>query len=209
MATVHDPDESRPAACFPTEWGGEWKGRHIKAEAEGDLCPGFSLALNVGGIGKGSDMPNLAAVLRDEVTRLARKEARSQTESLKKASAQYRRDIAALKRQVAKLERQVSLLEGLVLKKPQVPPISDGAARVRFTARGLRLQRQRLGLSAASYAQLVGVSPQSIYNWEQGITRPRKEQVAALVALRGIGKREAQARLRQLAKRKPGGKKSS
>jgi len=154
-------------------------------------------------------MPNIAAVLRDEVVRLARKELRAQTEGLKKASAQYRRDIAALKRQVVELERQVALLTGLVLKKKPASPVSSGAATVRFTANGLRAQRKRLGLSAADYAQLAGVSPQSIYNWERKITRPRKEQVAILAALRGMGKREAQARLRQLAKQKPGVKKPS
>ena len=154
-------------------------------------------------------MPNVAVVLRDEITRLARKELRSQTEGLKKASAQYRRDIAALKRQVVNLERQVSLLQELVFKKPPVSPASTAGARVRFTAKGLRAQRKRLGLSAADYAQLVGVSPQSIYNWEREITRPRKEQIATLVALRAIGKREAQARLRLLAKQQPNAKKPS
>jgi DNA-binding XRE family transcriptional regulator len=154
-------------------------------------------------------MPNVAAVLRDEIVRLARKELRSQTEGLKKASAQHRRDIAALKRQAAELERQVSLLGGLVLKKPPVSLVSHAPARVRFTAKGLRAQRKRLGLSAVDYAQLVGVSPQSIYNWEREITRPRKEQIVILAALRGVGKREAQARLRQLAKQQPSAKKPS
>jgi len=154
-------------------------------------------------------MPNVAVVLRDEIARLARKELRSQTEGLKKASAQYRRDIAALKRQVVELERQVSFLEGLVLKKPPVSSAANATARVRFTAKGLRAQRKRLGLSAADYAQLVGVSPQSIYNWEREITRPRKEQIAILVALRAMGKREAQVRLRQLAKQQPNAKKPS
>ena len=53
-------------------------------------------------------------------------------------------------------------------------------------------------MSAANYAKLVGVSPLTIYNWEQGKTRPRKEQLAALVAVRGIGKREALAKLELL-----------
>jgi hypothetical protein len=39
------------------------------------------------------------------------------------------------------------------------------------------------------------VSPLTIYHWEHNKTRPRKEQFAALVALRGLGKREAQAKL--------------
>jgi transcriptional regulator with XRE-family HTH domain len=50
----------------------------------------------------------------------------------------------------------------------------------------------------ADYARLVGVSPLTIYNWENGKSRPRKVQLAALVALRGIGKREAQAKLELL-----------
>jgi len=57
---------------------------------------------------------------------------------------------------------------------------------------------RRLGLSAADYARLVGVSSLTIYNWEHGKSRPRKEQLAALVAVRGIGKREALRRLELL-----------
>lgn len=147
-------------------------------------------------------MPNIAAVFRDEIVRLARKELRGQTGKLKNASAQHRRDIAALKRQVAKLERQVSVLEGLVLKKAPMTPAGDTKTRVRFTAKGLQSQRKRLGMSAADYAKLLGVTPQSIYNWEHGTTRPRKEQIARLASLRGMGKREACARLRQLTGRK-------
>lgn len=145
-------------------------------------------------------MPNFGAVLKEEISRLARKELRSQTRGMKKASSQYRRDIAALKRQVTELQRQVSLLETQVLKSAPALPAADTAKGARFTAKGLHSQRERLGLSAADYAKLVGVSSQSIYNWERGETRPRKEQVAILAGLRGIGKREARARLAQLNK---------
>ena len=147
-------------------------------------------------------MPNIATVLKDEIVRLARKELRSQTDGLKKASTQHRRDIAALKRQIAQLERQVSLLERQASNKAAAPQASPDAAPIRFTAKGLRSQRQRLGLSAAEYAKLAGVTSRSIYNWEQEIARPRQEQAAVLAALRGIGKKEAQARLDQLAKKK-------
>lgn len=149
-------------------------------------------------------MPNIAAVLREEIVRLARKELRSQTDGLKKASTQYRRDIARLKRQVRQLERQVSLLEGQILKQAPVSSAHPDAVRERFSAKGLRSQRRRLGLSAADYAKLVGVTPGSIYNWEQETARPRQEQIAILAGLRGIGKKEAQARLRQLTNKKKG-----
>ena len=42
-------------------------------------------------------MANIAAVLKEEISRLSRKETRGETASLKKASAQYRAEIAALK----------------------------------------------------------------------------------------------------------------
>ena len=157
---------------------------------------------SVSGIRERNDMPNIAAVLRDEITRITRKELRSQTEGLKKVSAQHRRDIASLKRQVVTLERQVSLLERQVLKEPPVGTVNKSEVRVRFTAKGLRSQRKRLDLSAAEYAQLVGVTSQTIYKWERETAYPRKEQIATLAALRGIGKKEAQARLQQLRNKK-------
>jgi ribosome-binding protein aMBF1 (putative translation factor) len=142
-------------------------------------------------------MPNIGTVLREEITRLSRRESRSQIDATRKATAQHRRDIAALKRQVADLERQVTLLarKGLATQRAAV----DAPAKpVRFVAKGLRSQRMRLGLSAADLGKLLDVSAQSIYNWERELARPRGEQLARLAALRGIGKREAGQRLKQL-----------
>jgi DNA-binding transcriptional regulator YiaG len=147
-------------------------------------------------------MPNIGALLKQEISRLSRREVRSQTTTTRKASAQYRRHIATLKRQVAKLERQVALLAAKVLDtRPAAAPQADGK-RMRFVPKGLRAQRERLGLSAADYAKLVGVSSQSIYNWERGVASPRPEQVSTLAALRGMSKREAKARLEQADGRK-------
>lgn len=66
---------------------------------------------------------------------------------------------------------------------------------VRFSARSVKAQRTRLKLSAADYGKLVGVSGLTIYNWESGKTRPRQQQLAALVAVRAYGRREALAKL--------------
>ncbi|MCH7916473.1 MAG: helix-turn-helix transcriptional regulator [Planctomycetes bacterium] len=154
-------------------------------------------------------MPNIAAALKEEIARLTRKELRGQSGGLKKASSQHRRDIAALKRQVTKLESQVSLLEKHALKKAPDASEGDTTTGVRFTAKGLQGQLKRLGLTATDFSKLVGVTPQSIYNWARGTSRPRKEQIAAIVALRGVGKREAKVRLRQLGDPKPNGKKQA
>lgn len=144
-------------------------------------------------------MPNIATVLKGEISRLARKEIREETQALKKASAQYRRDIAEMKRRLSDLQRKLGPLQKLVLKNgpaPAAPSVTNGA---RFTARGLRSQRQRLGLSAADYGKLIGVTGQTIYSWEHEIAQPRRQQVARLASLRRIGKRAAQARLAELA----------
>jgi hypothetical protein len=50
-------------------------------------------------------MPNIASVLKDEISRISRKEIRRETSSLKKSSTSYRSEIAALKRRVQELER--------------------------------------------------------------------------------------------------------
>jgi DNA-binding transcriptional regulator YiaG len=148
-------------------------------------------------------MPNIGTLLKEEISRLSRKEIRRQIEAVRKASAQYRRSIAALKRQAGKLERQIARLEGSVFDKPRATASSAAAKRVRFVAKGLRSQRERLGLSAADYSKLVGVSSQSIYNWEHGTARPRAEQIATLAALRHMTKREALARLERLEAKAP------
>ena len=57
---------------------------------------------------------------------------------------------------------------------------------------------EKLGLSAKDYGKLVGVSGLSIYNWESEKTRPRDSQLAKIVAVRGMGKREALKRLEQM-----------
>ncbi len=140
-------------------------------------------------------MPDIAKVLKEEITRLARRETKTQIDKLKKASLQHQRDIAALKRQLKTLERQCAALERRPAAVSAAPPDASGEPRVRFVPKGLKAQRDRLGLSAADYAKLLGVSGQTIHNWERGATTPRQEQKAKLAELRGIGKREVKARL--------------
>ena len=151
-------------------------------------------------------MTTLAIALKDEIRRLARKEIRAQTGRTTRAVAQYRREIARLKRQQRDHEKKLAFLAAQTRKtlaSPAAAPELNGG--VRFSARSVKAQRRRSGLSAADYAKLVGVSPLTIYNWEHHKSRPRQEQFTALVALRGLGKREAQAKLELVAaaERKP------
>ncbi len=90
-------------------------------------------------------MSTLVSVLKHEITRLARKEVAPGTEVLRKANAQYRRDIASLKRQTDALSKQVAYLEQQEKKRvsKRVPVMS--AEGKRFSQRGLTTHRQTLG----------------------------------------------------------------
>lgn len=150
-------------------------------------------------------MPNLATALKAEITRLARKELRVAIEGLRKTSATQRAEIASLKKKVAELEKQLksasrartASTRGAVGPQPAEAAETD-ASGLRFRAAGMAANRQRLGLSAADFGLLVGATGQSVYQWEQGKTKPGKRKLAAIASLRGIGKREVAQRLAAL-----------
>lgn len=148
-------------------------------------------------------MPNIASVLKVEIVRLARKELRSEVDSIRKALAAARAEGAALKRRVSELERSLRQPARVAHARPPSPSPSpveeaDGADKFRFRASGMASNRKRLGLSAADFGLLVGASGQSVYAWEQGKARPRGKNLAAIAALRGVGKREVVERLAAL-----------
>ena len=145
-------------------------------------------------------MSKIATVFSEEILRLSRKESRRQIDPTRKATTHIRHEVATLKRQVAQLERQVAMLSRKVIgAKPAAVSVKGDAKPARFSAKGLQAQRSRVALSANDFGKLLGVSAQSIYNWESEKARPRAEQIAKLAALRALGKREVAARLEQLA----------
>jgi len=154
-------------------------------------------------------MPNMAVIFKQEISRLARREIRSQTQGLQKAAAQCRKDIAELKRRAAKLQAEVARLEREV-RKGVTSPVTEADTDVegiRFNTKSVGSQRKRLGISAADYATLIGVTAHTVYKWEHGTSRPRKRQLAAIASLRSVGKKEVLARLQQLGKKTPRRKK--
>ncbi|MCZ7561431.1 MAG: helix-turn-helix domain-containing protein [Burkholderiaceae bacterium] len=140
-------------------------------------------------------MSNIAKVIGAEITRLARKEVRGTQKTVKAVTAQYRREIANLKSQLAALKRQVTALEKQARENGQAPQATAALPQTRFVPKGLISTRKRLGLSATDLAKMLGVSAQTIYNWERGATKPRADQFAKLASLRHVGKRQVQAYL--------------
>lgn len=140
-------------------------------------------------------MPNVAKALKEEITRLARKEIRAGLLKTKSALALQHREIAKLKAEVTALKRQVGMLERAVKRAEKAAPAGGAPRQIRFVPKGLASTRKRLGLSAADLAKMMGVSVQTIYNWERGVTKPGPAQVEKLASLRGVGRRQLRALL--------------
>lgn len=146
-------------------------------------------------------MPNLASLLKSEIARIAQKQIRSETQDIKKMSAQHRAHIAALRRRIDELERELKRVKRTAKSSPVAANREEGQSEGvhrRFSAKRLAATRSKLGLSAADFGALIGVSGQSIYKWEAGEARPRAKQLDAIASVRGIGKREATQRLEVL-----------
>jgi DNA-binding transcriptional regulator YiaG len=154
-------------------------------------------------------MPNIARVMKDEISRIARKEAKHAVAPLHRHAADARRTFANLKRCVAALEKENKRMAALLAKVPQPEPEAPAKAKGWISGRGVRSLRQKLGLSQEAFAKLVSVTPNAVWIWESkpGMLRMRDATKAAVMAVRGLGAREAKAKLATMkAVKKPAGK---
>ena len=143
-------------------------------------------------------MPNFATALKNEITRIARKELRTETDGMKKAISQYRSDIAALKRRLTAAEKLINRLAKGSAIRPAPAKAEETVPTIRFSASGLAAQRRRLELSLTQMAALVGVSSQSINKWEKEKAHPRAGQLPAIAKVRGMSKKDAASSLAAL-----------
>ena len=97
------------------------------------------------------------------------------------------------------LEKLVTRLGRPSRRAAAAESIDEPGTRLRFSAKGLASQRKRLGLSAAEAGAIIGVSGQSIYKWEDAKARPRASQLPGISTLRGMSKKQAAAKLAELA----------
>lgn len=150
---------------------------------------------------------NLASLLKEEIVRLSRKTAKQATDPLRASLATQRKTIAALREEIAQLRRELTNVRKSVGSSSHAPATVRGA---RYSAKSLRSQRARLGLSSEHFGKLIGVSSQTIYNLEQrSDQKPSQKVVAGLASIRHLGRREAADRLAEQGVTIPKRRKSS
>jgi DNA-binding transcriptional regulator YiaG len=152
-------------------------------------------------------MPKLAEVLRGEIIRISRREARTATAGIREAKVKLTKTVADLKRKIAKLQGENKWLMAAERKrlaqKPQIAP--EITKKARLTSKGIRRLRKRLALSQAELAKLLGTSTQTVHMWEtkKGPLRLRGNTLAAVLSVREMGAREAKRRIAEVETKKP------
>ena len=150
-------------------------------------------------------MSNIAKVLKAEIARISKREAKGATQGIAKANTWLRKVVADLKKRVVLLEKENKRLVGTVKKyqeeSPQKP--DEDTKKARLTSKGIRSLRNKLGLSQAGFAKLVGVTTHAVFLWEnkEGALNLRDKTKAALLSIRGLGAREAKQKLAELGTR--------
>jgi len=145
-------------------------------------------------------MPNIAKVLREEIARISRHEAKVTFTPLQRRTIKLESAAADLKRRTSLLEKANKQLQVRLSKieaaQPE-PPAPEPAGREWISGNGIKSLRQRLGLSQGQFARLAGASLRAVGKWESqpGMVKFRDATKAAVFSLRGIGAREAKQRL--------------
>jgi DNA-binding transcriptional regulator YiaG len=135
-------------------------------------------------------MSNVAKVLKAEIARISKREARSATQGIGKSSTWLRKVVADLRKRVLLLEKQnkrlVVAMKKYQLESPQKPDEEEGR-KARFASTGIRALRKKFRLSQADLGKLLGTTRHAVYLWERkgGALSLREKTKAAILSIRG------------------------
>jgi DNA-binding transcriptional regulator YiaG len=130
--------------------------------------------------------------LKKEIIRLSRKEISKELVPVKRVNAAQRGLIANLRREVVALQKEVHTLRKAGSVAPAAVEAKPEQPGFWITGKGIKAIRKRLGISQVQLAKLVGVSDQTVVNWEKNegkINLRRKETGVRLAELRSMNKR--------------------
>jgi DNA-binding transcriptional regulator YiaG len=155
-------------------------------------------------------MSNIVKILKAEIARISKKEAKSATQGIGKSTAWLRKTVADLKKRLVALEKENKRLVAAMKKYQVAPPEKaeqEEGKKARFTSRGIQSLRKTLRLSQADLGKLLGTTPHAVYLWEKkmGALNLRDKTKAAILSIRGLGAREAKEKLKEIG-RKPEGR---
>ena len=159
-------------------------------------------------------MSNVVKILKAEIARISKREAKSATQAIGKSNTWLRKTVADLKKRLVLLEKENKRLVAIVKKyqvaQPEKIEQKEGK-KARFTSRGIRALRKKLRLSQADFGKLLGTTPGAVYLWEKkaGALNLRDKTKAAILSIRGLSAREAKEKLADIGKKLKKGRKAA
>ena len=126
---------------------------------------------------------SLRGALKQEVRRAVAREGKAISKRLERTRARLRALRAVVRRQAAELARAQRRLTRLSLKRGAPTRSARPAAGPGMTPGQIRAARG--GRSRRAFAEILGVSANSIFLWETGRVRPRGTNLARLERTRG------------------------
>jgi len=145
-------------------------------------------------------MSNIAKVLKAEIARISKKEAKSATQGIGKSNTWLRKIVADLKKRLLLLEKEnkrlVVTMKKYQVESPQKLDQEEGK-KARLTSRGIRSLRKKLRLSQLDFGKLLGTTAHCVYLWEkkEGALSLRDRTKAAILSIRVLGAKEAREKL--------------
>ena len=158
-------------------------------------------------------MSNVVKILKAEIARISKKEAKSATQAIGKSNTWLRKTVADMKKRLVLLEKENKRLVATVKKyqvaQPEKPDQEEGK-KARFTSKGILALRKKLRLSQADFGKLLGTTPGAVHLWEKkvGALNLRDKTKAAILSIRGLRAREAKEKLKELGKKLKTGRKT-
>jgi hypothetical protein len=147
---------------------------------------------------------NFSKLFQDEMRRIARKATKNELAQLQKENKALRRAISETRKALADVQRAVKAAGRRGGAAATGAPAGAAAGkeeggndRTRISSKTIQTLRAKLGLTQAEFAKLVGVTGQSVYQWENkgGRLEFRRGAKERVNAIKGIGAREARRRL--------------
>lgn len=136
-------------------------------------------------------MPDLVKALREEISRLARKEARSACDPLYNQIQVLKKTIRDQRDTITKLQKNLARLEIRTPSSSQVLNSEEGGTdKVRISPASIKRHRKRLKISQGEMGQLLKVSTNTVVRWEAGTSKPRAQYYTGLAKLRSLGIKE-------------------
>ncbi len=142
-------------------------------------------------------MPNFAKAIKEEITRLAKKEVKKASGPLNDRVRQLSRTVSSQEKKIARLEKTAARQEKELRQAAPVPEAAppEEVKKARISPRLVKSQRKRLKLNQNQFADLLNVSVAAVRSWEQGRATPKDDTMATFVAVRKLKPGEVWERL--------------